>query len=413
MAGTFEPESCSRSAPIPQKQMPSQVIRIKRRLTGGAGAPSALASAELAYNNIDSTLYIGAGDNGSGQATSVVAIAGANAVGNFVTLDSNQTISGDKTFSGLTSITGELDVSNGAITGFFLSDMEDVDIIAEVPPEAGDVLTWNGSAWTNSPAPADSIVSVVAAPDSGVYATTAGDVVTIGGINATTTVKGVVRFATQAELDAGASGVAVTPAQVKAEAYELPIASATILGGVKVGGGLTIDGDGVLSANLEGALEFKGSIDVTQPAPSASQGDLYINETAGQADASFTGIANQPVLENALVIYDGTEWNTADLQVDSGVVSLTGTDPITVDNSDPKRPIVGVKDGTTTQKGVVQLASASDLAAGATDKVVTADQVQELTGAVLPVGTSDGAVLTYLQASAQWISQNFLDGGLF
>lgn len=394
--------------------MPSQVIRIKRRLTGAAGAPSALASAELAYNNIDATLYIGAGDNGSGQATSVVAIAGANAVGNFVTLDTNQSISGNKTFSGDVAITGNLNLDAAeSVNGLYINQLEDVDIINEVPPEAGDVLTWNGSAWTNSPAPADSIVSVVAAPDSGVYATTAGDVVTIGGINATTTVKGVVRFATQAELDAGASGVVVTPAQLKAEAYELPIASSTILGGVKVGGGLSIDGDGVLSANLEGALEFKGSIDVTQPAPNASQGDLYINETAGQADSSFTGIANQPVLENALVIYDGTEWNTADLQVDSGVVALTGTDPITVDNSDPKRPIVGVKDGTTTQKGVVQLASASDLAAGATDKVVTADQVQELTGAVLPVGTSDGAVLTYLQASANWISQDFLDGGLF
>jgi hypothetical protein len=394
--------------------MPSQVIRIKRRLTGAAGAPSALASAELAYNNIDATLYIGAGDNGQGQATSVVAIAGANAVGNFVTLDTNQSISGNKTFSGEVAITGDLNLDAAeSVSGLYINQLEDVDIIGEIPPVAGDILTWNGNAWTNSPAPADSIVSVVAAPDSGVYATTAGDVVTIGGINATTTVKGVVRFATQAELDAGASGVAVTPAQVKAEAYELPIASATILGGVKVGGGLTIDGDGVLSANLEGALEFKGSIDVTQPAPSASQGDLYINETAGQADASFTGIANQPVLENALVIYDGSEWNTADLQVDSGVVALTGTDPITVDNTDPKRPIVGVKDGSTTQKGVVQLASAADLAAGSSDKVVTADQVQELTGAVLPVGTSDGAVLTYLQASAQWISQNFLDGGLF
>ena len=394
--------------------MPSQIIRIKRRLTGAAGAPSALASAELAYNNIDATLYIGAGDNGSGQATSVVAIAGANAVGNFVTLDTNQSISGNKTFNGDVSITGDLNLDAAeSVSGLYINQLEDVDLIGEIPPEAGDVLTWNGNAWTNSPAPADSIVSVVAAPDSGVYATTSGDVVTIGGINATTTVKGVVRFATQTELDAGASGVAVTPAQLKAEAYELPIASATILGGVKVGGGLSIDGDGVLTANLEGALEFKGSIDVTQPAPSASQGDLYINETAGQADASFTGIANQPVLENALVIYDGTEWNTADLQVDSGVVSLTGTDPITVDNADPKRPIVGVKDGSTTQKGVVQLASAADLAAGSSDKVVTADQVQELTGAVLPVGTSDGAVLTYLQASAQWISQNFLDGGLF
>ena len=391
--------------------MPAQTIRIKRRLTGGAGAPAALASAELAYNNVDSTLYIGAGDNGSGQATSVVAIAGANAVGTFVTLDTAQAISGDKTFSGLLNVSGTLDVTNGSYSGFTLAGLDDTSIGGG--QTAGDILTWNGSAWTPAPAPADSIGSVVAAPDSGVYATTNGDVVTIGGIDATTTVKGVVRFATAAEIASGAAGVVISANDLQAAAYELPVATDTILGGVKVGSGLTITGDGVLSATLEGALEYKGSIDVTQPAPAAEQGDLYINETAGQADSSFTGIAGQQVLENALVVYDGATWNTADLQVDTGVVSVTGSDPITINNADPKRPIVGVKDASTTQKGVVTLASASDLAAGATDKVVTADQVQELTGAVLPVGTSDGAVLTYLQASAQWISQDFLDGGVF
>jgi len=254
---------------------------------------------------------------------------------------------------------------------------------------------------------------VVAAPDSGVYATTAGDVVTIGGIDATTTVKGVVRFATAAEIASGAAGVVISANDLQAAAYELPIASETVLGGIKVGSGLTINGDGTLSATLEGALEYKGSIDVTQPAPAAEQGDLYINETAGQADSSFTGIAGQMVLENALVVYDGTTWNTADLQVDTGVVEVTGTAPITVNNADPKRPVIGIGNATTTESGVVTLASAGDLAAGAANKVVTAEQVQELTGAVLPIGTSDGAVLTYLQASSAWISQDFLDGGVF
>ena len=394
--------------------MPAQTIRIKRRLTGAAGAPSTLASTELAYNHVDGTLYIGKGDNGSGIATDVVAIGGDNHLLNYVTLDTNQTISGNKTFSGMLQVTGDLVLDNAeSITGLYLNQLEDVDIINEVPPQAGDILTWNGSAWTNSPAPADSIVSVVAEPDSGVYATTDGDVVTIGGIDATTTVKGVVRFATQAEVNAGAAGVAVTPAQMAAAAFDLQPATATELGGIKVGDGLTIDGDGVLSANLEGALEFKGSIDVTTTAPAAEQGDLYINETAGQADASFTGIAGDQVLENALVIYDGTEWNTADLKVDSGVVSLTGSDPITVDNNDPKRPIVGVKTATTDQLGVVELADATDIASGAADKVITANQLQEVTGAVLPVGTSDGAVLTYAVAGSAWISVDFLDGGTF
>ncbi|MNR96410.1 hypothetical protein D3C72_275650 [compost metagenome] len=47
----------------------------KRRVTGAAGAPSALKSGEAALNMVDGTLYVGMGDNGSGDATSVVAFA--------------------------------------------------------------------------------------------------------------------------------------------------------------------------------------------------------------------------------------------------------------------------------------------------------------------------------------------------
>lgn len=51
-------------------------VRIKRRVTGAAGAPAALKSAELAYNMADDTIYAGYGDDGSGNATSVKAVAG-------------------------------------------------------------------------------------------------------------------------------------------------------------------------------------------------------------------------------------------------------------------------------------------------------------------------------------------------
>lgn len=72
-------------------------IRLRRRASGGAsGAPSALRSTEPAYNETDDILYLGYGDNGSGDATSIRALAGKGA---FVDLASAQTIAGAKTFS--------------------------------------------------------------------------------------------------------------------------------------------------------------------------------------------------------------------------------------------------------------------------------------------------------------------------
>ena len=59
----------------------ANTIRIKRRAAGvGAGAPSGLANAELAYNEGDNILYYGFGTGGvGGSATQVIAIAGSGA----------------------------------------------------------------------------------------------------------------------------------------------------------------------------------------------------------------------------------------------------------------------------------------------------------------------------------------------
>lgn len=71
-------------------------FQIKRRISGAAGAPSALKSGELAVNMADNTLYCGFGDDGSGNATSIVSLGG---IGAFLALTGNQTIGGVKTFS--------------------------------------------------------------------------------------------------------------------------------------------------------------------------------------------------------------------------------------------------------------------------------------------------------------------------
>ena len=388
--------------------MANQIIKIKRRLTGSPGAPATLASSELAFNHVDSTLYIGYGDNGSGAANSVIAIGGAAALGDYVTLNTAQTISGDKTF------TGDVNLSNANVTGLTLDTLDDVSVSGAT---SGQVLQFNGSEWVPITQSPDGILSVTADPGTGVYAITNGGDVNIGGIDATNAVKGVVRFATAAEIAAGTAGnLAVSPADLAGAAYELPIASASILGGIKVGGGLSIDGTGVLSTTLQGALKYKGATDITGQAPAAPEnGDLYINEVAGLADGSWTGIAGSSVLENAFVIWDGSSntWNTADLAVDAGVTSITGTDPITVDNSNPASPIIGVEDATTSQKGVVTLATATDIENGTANKVVTSDQLAAYVAAGVPIGSTDGDLLMWNQATGSWNVSNIIDGGTF
>lgn len=77
----------------------ANTIRIKRRGSGNAGAPASLENAELAYNEVDDVLYYGKGTGGAGgTATTVEAIAGAGA---YVSISGAQTITGNKTFSGL------------------------------------------------------------------------------------------------------------------------------------------------------------------------------------------------------------------------------------------------------------------------------------------------------------------------
>ena len=75
----------------------ANTLRIRRRTSGAAGAPSVLENAELAFNEVDDTLYYGEGTSGANGTGTALAIAGPGA---FVTLTSNQTITGDKTFSG-------------------------------------------------------------------------------------------------------------------------------------------------------------------------------------------------------------------------------------------------------------------------------------------------------------------------
>jgi hypothetical protein len=123
----------------------ANVIRIRRRdASGGAGAPTTLANAELAMNESSSILYYGTGTGVGGAATSIIAIGGTGA---FLGLAGGltQTAAGTYTFSGgaTFSNTVALGASATATTPATSSDSTAVATTAFV--KAQNYLTTNAS----------------------------------------------------------------------------------------------------------------------------------------------------------------------------------------------------------------------------------------------------------------------------
>lgn len=93
-----------------------------------------------------------------------------------------------------------------------------------------------------------------------------------------------------------------------ADGYVLPVATASALGGVKVGSGLSVAADGLLSVNVD-IVELKGSADPTVAAPANPElGNAYIANATGAAEASWVGITPEVVTQGDLLLFDGTEW---------------------------------------------------------------------------------------------------------
>jgi len=129
----------------------ANTIRIKRRASGGgAGAPTTLANAELAFNEQTNVLYYGTGTGGAGgSATSIIPIAGNGA---FVDTSTNQTVGGVKTFSSTIggSINGNANTATTLATGRTISITGDMAYTSGSFDGSGNVTGTGTLATVNS-----------------------------------------------------------------------------------------------------------------------------------------------------------------------------------------------------------------------------------------------------------------------
>ena len=220
-------------------------------------------------------------------------------------------------------------------------------------------------------------------------------------------------------------------------------ATPATLGGIKVGTNLSIKADGTLSANITGALTYKGVKDFTA-APGITTpavGDLYVNNKAGTIDAGWTGLGGDTGTVGEMVIWDGVKWALVGAGASTAVTAITADTPISVTNTNPAQPhisiataqpsskgaggapgvmtavmaekldgiasgaqpgtvtnvtgtapvhvatggttpVISIDPASTTAAGTVQLADAAALAAGTATRVVTADQLKATNDAV-------------------------------
>lgn len=93
---------------------------------------------------------------------------------------------------------------------------------------------------------------------------------------------------------------------------------------------------------IQTALTFKGSTNVANAAPAAEQGDLYVNDTEGEASASWTGISGRIVKAGNFIGYANNRWYLLGDMADVGVTDVLGGEGISVDDSKPSEPVVSV-----------------------------------------------------------------------
>lgn len=293
----------------------ANTLRIKRRSSSGAVGVDGLVlqNAELAFNEADNTLYYGTGTGGAGgSATSVIAIAGYGA---YATLGTEQTITGNKTFSG-TILVPTPTANTHATTKLYVDNL-----IANVNSNISNVatsFTVAGDSGTNQTI-TSGIDTLSILGGTGLSSATTSDTVTLNLDNTTVVAGGYGDASHVSSFTVDAQG-RLTAAATTAILIDLGVnTSGNYVGSVAAGTGLSVSNTSIEGGTFtlvnEGVVSLTGT--ANEVSVSASNGAVTLSLPANVT------ISNNLVVTGDLTVQGNTTTlNTATLVVEDKNIIL-------------------------------------------------------------------------------------------
>jgi hypothetical protein len=354
-------------------------IRIKRRASsGGAGAPSSLANAELAFNENSNILYYGTGTGGeSGSATSVIAIAGSGA------------------FVSITEVRAANTVLAGPTSGAAAAPTFRALTSADIPSLSGVYIPMTGSA------------------------TPTGTYTFSGTVNVTGTfqVGSTTVTSSAAELNLVDGSIANTVVNSKAVIYgsagQIAATTVTTSGNATVGGDLTVTGN----LTVNGTVTTVNSTTVTVDDKNIELGSVYspTDTTADGGGITLKGSTDKTILW--LNATDSWTYNQ-NIELTSGyayridavsVLSKTTLGSTVVSSS--LTSVGTIATGTWSATEIAVIKGGTGLTSVAKGTVLVANDTNTIT-ALDGGGTNDG-LLAYTASSDTIAWATSIDGGTF
>lgn len=305
----------------------ANTIRIKRRASGNAGAPSSLENAELAFNEVDDILYYGEGTGGlNGSATTILAIAGSGA---FTTLSTDQTITGNKTFSGNVIVPTPTANSHAATKAYVDSAMGTVATSFTAAGDSGSVTITTGTD-TLTIAGGTGLTSVAGATDT-VTINLDNTAVTAGSYGAANTVATFTVDAQGRLTAAGNTTISINAGQITGFTEDAQDAAAALFtNGTHNGIAATYDDDNSkLNLNVSDFTitlggDLTGNVTITDLASATLTATVAANSVALGTDTTGDYVGSVAAGTGISLANTATEGGIFTV-TNAGVVSLTGT----------------------------------------------------------------------------------------
>ena len=382
----------------------ANTLRIKRRASAsGAGAPSTLANAELAFNEASNVLYYGTGTGGAGgSATSVIAIGGDGA---YLGLSSGltQTVAGTYTFSGGVTFSGTTEL--GAATATSPSASDDSTRVATTAWVQDEIAGLAGGTVTSVGLSLPDIFSVSGSP-----VTSSG---TLTASLATQTANQILAGPTTGSAAAPAFRALVAGDLPDLSGAYLPIAGGSLTGNLTVGGDLTVSG----TCTINGDTVTVNATTLTVDDKNIELGSVY---SPSDATADGGGVILKGSTDHTILWIDATDaWtfsehvnlaSSKEFKIDNTSVLSSSTLGSGVTSS--SLASVGTLTGGTWQATTIGVAyGGTGLTTAPQGSVLVANTANTLTA--LDGGGSTDKLLLYSAASDSIAWTNEIDGGVF